>query len=377
MVNADVGVIGAGVVGSAAALALARRGVSVVLLEAEPEPGLAVSATNSGILHTGFDSPPGELETELILESAKLRDPVLRSLEVPVLPCGAVVRPLDDSQREAVVALAKNAERNGVEADLSGDGALEVPGEAVTDPVAYTAAVVAAAQRHGAELLTSFRVVAIAEGSDELRLEGADGRTVACRIAVNCAGLYADEVARLAGDDSFEIYPRKGEFLVFDPPAGEPLERILLPVPTTRTKGVLVFPTVDGKVVAGPTAVDQDDKDDWSVRAGARDEILPPAAAMLPALQGAEPVAAYAGLRPTGRGVNYLIGRSDASAGLVNVAAIRSTGLTASLAIAERVVTIVGEAGVGLGAERPLEPGPAPTPDGPWWRRVAENRGVR
>ena len=77
----------------------------------------------------------------------------------------------------------------------------------------------------------------------------------------------------MAGDDSFEIYPRKGEFLVFDPPGGRPLEQILLPVPTARTKGVLVFPTLDGKVVAGPTAVDQEDKDDWSVRpeAAARD----------------------------------------------------------------------------------------------------------
>ena len=75
-----------------------------------------------------------------------------------------------------------------------------------------------------------------------------------CRVAVNCAGLHADEVARLAGDESFSIYPRKGEFLVFDPPAGERLERILLPVPTKRTKGVLVFPTIDGKIIAGPTA---------------------------------------------------------------------------------------------------------------------------
>ena len=82
-------------------------------------------------------------------------------------------------------------------------------------------------------------------------------------LTVNCAGLYADEVARLYGDDSFEIYPRKGEFFVFD---GLALDRILLPTPTRRTKGVLVFPTLDGKVVAGPTAVDQTDKEDWSVR---------------------------------------------------------------------------------------------------------------
>ena len=68
------------------ALALARRGVEVELLEAEPEPGLAASGTNSGILHTGFDSIPGELETELILRAAELRGPVLDALGVPADP---------------------------------------------------------------------------------------------------------------------------------------------------------------------------------------------------------------------------------------------------------------------------------------------------
>src|SRR5712691_1780123 len=81
----EVAVIGAGVVGCATALALARRGVAVALLEAEAEPALGASATNSGILHTGFDSPPGELETELILRSAVLRDAVLGALGLPVL----------------------------------------------------------------------------------------------------------------------------------------------------------------------------------------------------------------------------------------------------------------------------------------------------
>ena len=145
----------------------------------------------------------------------------------------------------------------------------------------------------------------------------------------------------LAGDDSFEIYPRKGEFLVFDPPNGEPLAQILLPVPTKRTKGVLVFPTVDGKMVAGPTAVDGEDKTDWSVRPQAREEILPKAVEMLPALEGAQQIASYAGLRPAGRGVNYVIGRSAADERLINVAAIRSTGLSASLGIAEHVAELV------------------------------------
>jgi glycerol-3-phosphate dehydrogenase len=341
-----VTVVGAGVVGSAVALALARRGVPVTLLEAEGEPGLAASGTNSGVLHTGFDSVPGDLETDLILRAAALRDPVLDALGVPVLRCGAVMR------GDGVERLAQNAERNGVEVRLAGDDVLEVPGEAVTDPVAFTLALAAAAERHGAKVRTSARFDALAVG----------------RVVVNCAGLHADEVARLYGDDSFAIYPRKGEFLVFDPP--EPLEGILLPVPTKRTKGVLVFPTVDGHVIAGPTAVDGEDKDDWSVRPEARDEILPQAVAMWPPLEGAEQVAAYAGLRPAGRdGVNYLIGRSRVVPDLVNVAAIRSTGLTASLGIAEHVCEIV--LGTPLPEPEPLKPGP-PVAAGEWWRRTAE-----
>jgi glycerol-3-phosphate dehydrogenase len=357
----EVAVVGAGVVGSAVALALARRGVGVALLEAEPEPGTKASGTNSGILHTGFDSIPGELETELILRAAALRDPVLEALGVPMVRCGAVLRGGDAR------TLAANAEGNGVRVSVGDDGTLAVPGEAITDPAAYTAALAAAAEALGAGVRTGFRVAALSDGA----IESEDGERVSARVVVNCAGLRADEVARLAGDDSFEIYPRKGEFLVFDPPAGEPLREILLPVPTKRTKGVLVFPTIDGKVIAGPTAVDGTDKDDWSVRPEARQEIVPKAVAMYPPLERAEPIAAYAGLRPAGRGANYLIERSAAAPWLVNVAAIRSTGLTASLGIADHVAGIVQSAGVELGEERPLPDLPPSRVEVPWWQRAA------
>jgi glycerol-3-phosphate dehydrogenase len=371
-VDVEVAVIGAGVVGCATALALARRGVSVALLEAEPAPGLAATGTNSGILHTGFDSAPGELETELILRSAALRPHVLAALEVPLLRCGAVVRPRDTTQRDAIAALAGNAARNRVPVSLGDDGALFIPGETVTDPVAYTLALAGAAQRHGAELRTGWRVTVINRASGALAIGAADGQELSCRVAVNCAGLEADAVARLAGDDSFEIYPRKGEFLVFEPVNGAPLERILLPVPTKRTKGVLVFPTIDGKVVAGPTAVDVEDKTDWSVRPEARDEILVQACEVYPQLRDAEPIAAYAGLRPAGRGVNYRIEVSRACRRLLNMAAIRSTGLSASLGIAERGCALVAELGIPVGPERPLEPGKPEPFAGPWWRRTAE-----
>jgi glycerol-3-phosphate dehydrogenase len=138
---------------------------------------------------------------------------------------------------------------------------------------------------------------------------------------------------------------------------------------------VLVFPTLDGKVVAGPTAVDLADKDDWSVRPEAPAEIVPKAVAMHPALEGADPIASYAGLRPAGRGVNYAIGASPHAEGLVNVAAVRSTGLTASLGIAELVAGMVGGLGVTLGVDAPLPHRP-PREPGQWWRRTAEFRAA-
>ncbi len=151
--------------------------------------------------------------------------------------------------------LVENAQRNGVSVHLrENDGALLVPGESVTDPVAYTVALADAAVRAGATVKTNAAVEGIDQDADGLTLHLADGERLTCLIAVNCAGLHADTIARLVGDDSFEIYPRKGEFFVFELPAGATLDRILLPVPTPRTMGVLVFPTLDGKVVAGPTA---------------------------------------------------------------------------------------------------------------------------
>jgi glycerol-3-phosphate dehydrogenase len=135
-----------------------------------------------------------------------------------------------------------------------------------------------------------------------------------------------------------------------------------------------VFPTIDGKVVAGPTAVDLEDKNDWSVRPEARDEIMAQASEAYPQLRNAEPIAAYAGLRPAGRGVNYRIELSPACRRLVNIAAIRSTGLSASLGIAERGCALVAEQGIPVGPERPLAPGKPEPFAGPWWQRTAEHR---
>ncbi|HMD57112.1 MAG TPA: FAD-dependent oxidoreductase [Solirubrobacteraceae bacterium] len=374
--DAQVIVIGGGVVGCAVAYALARRGVAALLLEAERDLGLGASGANSGILHTGFDSHPGELETALILRAARLRGVLLAQLDVSVWRCGARLRPRGPDERGAVARLAENARFNGVEAHLEGDGALRVPGESVTDPVAFVQALASAARAAGAEIRCNARVQAISGERGLLAAELAGGARVQARALVNCAGLFADEVALMAGDELLSVYPRKGEFLVFEPPPGAALEEILLPVPSALGKGVLVFPTLEGQIVAGPTARERDDKRDWSVEADAADLIMAKALLAYPPLQDAEQVGAYAGLRPAGRGTNYVIEHSRARRGVVHVAAIRSTGLSASLAIGEHVAAMLAETGLSLGPPAgalALSVQQPASGDGPWWRRAARH----
>jgi glycerol-3-phosphate dehydrogenase len=378
-IDIEVAVVGGGVVGCAVLHALARRGVRVILLEAEQALALGASGANSGILHTGFDSTPGELETRLILRSAQLREELLEDLGVEVWRCGARLHANSDEERAAVQRLAENARVNGVEVHLDGTDALIVPGESVTDPVAFVNALAGAAEAGSAVVRLGTRVDALGRAPEgDIALELGDGSLVHARAAVNCAGLFADDVARSAGDDVVSIYPRKGEFLVFSPAEHEPLEQILLPVPSARGKGVLVFPTIDRQIVAGPTAREREDKRDWSVEADAAELILARAIGMYPPLEHAEQIGAYAGLRPAGRNANYVIERSRLLPGLIHVAAIRSTGLSAALAIGEHVVEMLaGQAPIELGSLRPL---PTPPPHrsgvGWWWERAPRHHGT-
>jgi len=381
--DTPVAVVGGGVVGCAVLHALTRRGVAAILFEAEPGLALGASGTNSGILHTGFDSVPGELETRMIIRSAELREELLEELDVPTWRCGAQLRPRDDEERMRVAEIARNAARNRVEVRLSGERILDIPGESVVDPVAYTQALAEAARGGGASVLLDSPVIGLrAEGADGVTVEVEGGLAVRAGAVVNCAGLYADRIGRLAGDASFAIYPRKGEFLVFRMPSQAVLDRILLPVPSPLGKGVLVFPTLAGELVAGPTARDRQDKEDWSVEPDAARTILERVGRTYPPLETAEQLGIYAGLRPAGAGFNYLIDFSRRMHRLLHVAAIRSTGLSASLGIGEHVVGLLEAEGM----IRTLPPRPLPAPrrlapagseQRPWWARSAAHREGR
>ncbi|MGV9942368.1 FAD-dependent oxidoreductase [Streptomyces sp. NPDC003401] len=368
----DVVIVGAGVVGCAVARELARRPrLRVALVEAQDDIGQGTSKANTAILHTGFDAVPGSLEARLVREGARLLTAYAAESGIPVDPVGALLVAWDDEQLAALPRLAEKAERNAChDARLLGPaelyarephlgpgalGALHVPGESVVCPWTTPLAYATQAVRHGVDLHLGAAVTRVGRQDGDHVLGTARG-TLRARRLVNAAGLHADTLDTLLGHDDFTVTPRRGQIIVFDTLARDLVRHILLPVPTALGKGVLVAPTVYGNVLLGPTAEDLDDKRATGSTAEGLAALRARGARVLPALLDEEVTAVYAGLRAATEHEDYRI-TAHPDAGQVTVGGIRSTGLTASLAIAAHVTALLAEeTGLDLGPARPLEP---------------------
>lgn len=368
-----VAVIGAGVVGAAVAYELSGLGVDTLVLESAHGPASGASGANSGIIHTGFDSAPGTFETDMILAHGRRWRAVFDELAVPYSGCGAVMLALTFSDVTRLAGLAENAARNGIkvrqydkgqlrhlEPFARAQGGLLIPEESITDPYETVERLLHAAG--GVYYGVAVRSIEPHEHGVIVHTPAGD---VTARFAVNCAGLFADEIA---ADDSFSITPRRGEFAVFPQDAAPLTGHILLPVPQKETKGILVFPTLHGFLCAGPTAVDQSDKRSAKVDADQLAAVTRAAAKLLPRLADFRPVDSWAGLRTVGHPHNYIVEWSKRVPGLFHVAGIRSTGLSACLGLSAYVADRLRERGLSTGTRRSFAK-PPPIAPRPWWQR--------
>ncbi|WP_330177196.1 NAD(P)/FAD-dependent oxidoreductase [Streptomyces sp. NBC_01498] len=368
----DVVVVGAGVVGSAIARELARYPLRTALVEASGDVGEGTSKANTAILHTGFDAVPGSLEARLVREGRDRLAVYAEECGIPVEPVGALLVAWDEDQVAALPALARKAARNGyrrtrtVGADElrrrephlgpGAAGALEVPDESVICPWTTTLAYATQAVRGGVDLHLRCRVEAVTQGrAREPHVLGTGRGPLRTRWLVNAAGLYADAFDRFLGHTDFTVTPRRGQLMVFDKLARPLVSHLLLPVPTALGKGVLVSPTVYGNVLLGPTAEDLDDKGATGSTAEGLEFLRERGRRILPRLLEEEVTAVYAGLRAATGQDDYAI-RAHPGQRYVTVGGIRSTGLSASMAIAAHVVELLAEAGTRTGRAADLAP---------------------
>ncbi len=352
--KSDFLIIGGGIVGVSLARELARYDLDVILLEKEAELSFGISKSNSGIVHTGFQSDYRYLKTRLAVRGNELYRKLAGTLDFPFVPTGELVVAFH-GEREALEAMKKNGEKLGVpgleivdrnwlrknEPNLTDEieCALLGPTAGVINPYEIVYAMAENAADNGVRICYEIEVTAIRKEPNAWKTI-ASGVEYVSRYVINAAGLYADRIARMAWMEVPPIIPRKGEEFILDRHTDRLTKRIIFPLPQKDTKGILIIPTVDGNTMIGPTSVEVNDREDLATSRAGKQFVINKIHRLVPSvLREDQIITSFAGLRPTTNGGDFYI--QEDREGFVNIVGIQSPGLTAAPAIAEHVVNML------------------------------------
>jgi len=363
----DVAIIGCGVSGANIARRLSAYNIKTAILEKAADVSFGTSKANSGIIHGGFHHNKKHLKARLEMQGSLMFDQLKRELNFPFRRCGIIVAAMHDEEMKVIEHLYLQGLENEVigielcsrtrilelEPKLSADtvGGLYAPGGGIIEPYRFVFALVESARKNGVELFTNFKVSEADRSGDFWSIRAEDGRVVKARYAINAAGLFADEVSKAFSAEEFTISARKGEYFLLDRLTKACPSRVVFPVPTPVSKGMLVIPTVEGTALVGPTADAVQDKNDFSTTSKHLEQIIVSGKTMIPSLSQNDVITNFAGLRPC-LGEDFYIEASKKVPAFVQVAGIQSPGLTASPAIAEYVKNILVDIGLQL-TEKP------------------------
>lgn len=354
----DVVVIGAGVVGALISLELSKKDIRVAMLDKCNDVAMGTTKANSAIVHGGFDAANGTLKAKLNVRGTALMPGLCADLAVPYRNNGSLVLAFSEEEMEHVHALYERGQKNGVprlsvidkaavkamEPHVSDEvvGALLSETAGIVCPYELTIAATEVAVTNGVEFLRNCAVKSIAAKDDGFTLSTTLGEIQASYV-INAAGVHADDIARMIGDDSISIVARKGEYYLLDKSYGYIADHTLFQCPSKMGKGVLVTPTVDGNLLIGPSALDVEDKDDVDTTAEGLAFILEKAKKTVPELNTRGAITSFAGMRAHPVTDDFIIGFSEKNDRFLNVAGIESPGLSAAPAIAEMVLGLLTE----------------------------------
>ncbi len=359
----DVAIIGCGVVGASAAYALARYRVRTVILERDNDVSGATSKANSAILHAGYDPHPGTLMARLNLRGAALAMEICAKLDVPYRRCGSLVVAFSDEELPQVRALYERGIQNGVpdlkivdqselramEPNISeaAVGALYAPTAAVVSPWELTLALAETAVRNGAELRLDTAALSITRAEHGYRIHTNNG-DVDCRYILNAAGLHADEIHNMISAPKFTIKPDRGEYFLLDKSEGTRARYITFQCPTKLGKGTLVSPTVHGNLIVGPNNEPPASRGDVATSLAGLNYVRAAAQKSIPSISFRDNIRNFSGIRAATEIDDFIIEEAADAPGFVDLAGIKSPGLTAAPAIGEMAVEILEKCGLEL-----------------------------
>ena len=353
-------VVGAGVVGLSSALALARRGRAVCVIDRHPRAGQETSTHNSGVIHAGLYHPAKSLKTRLCHDGRARLYAFARQFDVPHVKCGKLIV-ASRGEEDALQVLQHSASMNGVrleavdrdfvndrEPHVSAAAALWSAETGWIEAEAYVRRLVSEIDRSGGSFLPGTPLIALEPGTDDDIVVVTPRERIAAEAVVNAAGLFADEVSRMAAGESYQVYPCRGEYAELAPRARQLVRGLVYPVPdqSGHGLGVHLTRTLSGAVWIGPTIRYQDDKTDYERDRLPVEDFFEPTRRLLPGITLDDLRLSGSGIRaklhpPSERFADFLIQRDSVVPGLVHAAGIDSPGLTASLAIGEYVADIL------------------------------------
>jgi glycerol-3-phosphate dehydrogenase len=372
MDQANILIIGGGVVGCAIARAVSARWQDVFLVEQNPKLGMATSSRNSGVIHSGIYYSKNSLKARHCIEGNRLTYEFCKKHNVPFRHTGKLVVAANGHEEADLEALKKKGEENGVEGlrligpaeirkrepHIAGAAAIEVPSTGIVSAEELVHAYARIATSQGASVVTRARVVSLepARGAIRVKLrigdeEDAQDETIEARCVINAAGLYSDEIAAMLGSDSWKIYPVRGEYCEIRGPRAVLINDLVYPLPHAHglSLGVHFTKTLWGTVLVGPTATYVDGKDNYERGRLPIAEFAHSAKTLLPEIEEKDLQLGYSGLRPKlvppeGKGIaDFVITRDPKVPQAIQLVGIESPGLTAAISIAEHVAQLVAE----------------------------------
>ena len=359
----DVILIGCGVVGAATAYQLSRYRLKVAVLEAQNDIANGTTKANSAIIHAGYDPEPGTLMARLNVEGNRMAHEICAKLDVPFAPVGSFVLAFSEAEKATLEELYRRGQANGVpelqlltgdearamEPNLSGDvaGALYAPSAGIVSPWEFALAMAETAVRNGVELYRSTPVTAIARTEQGYALTTPAG-VFESRFVINAAGVYADQVHALLEEPGWAIHPSRGEYYLMDKSQGSLVRRVIFQCPNENGKGVLVSPTVHGNLIVGPNAETTRDKQDNGTTGAGLAFVRRRAAMSVPGLNFRENIRNFAGLRANATRPDFILEESPTAPGFIDLAGIKSPGLSSAPAIGVYAAGLLQKAGLVL-----------------------------
>ncbi len=372
MDQANILIIGGGVVGCAIARAVSAKWQDVFLVEQNPKLGMATSTRNSGVIHSGIYYPKNSLKARHCIAGNWMTYEFCKKHNVPFRHTGKLVVAADAHEEPELEALKKKGEGNGVEGlrligaaeirkrepHIRGTAAIEVPSTGIVSAEELVHAYARLATAQGANIVPRAKVTSLEPKGNTIRVglrigdeADAQDETIEARCVINAAGLYADEVAAMLGNKSWKIWPVRGEYCEVRGPRAALINDLVYPLPHTDglSLGVHFTKTLWGTFLLGPTATYVEGKDNYERERLPIKDFAESAKALLPEIEEKDLQLGYSGLRPKlvppgGHGIaDFVIERDANVPNAIQLVGIESPGLTAAISIGEHVAELARE----------------------------------